>query len=151
MYLSNLKIWNFRKFGRINEDIDLAKPNLNVDFNKGVNLLAGENDSGKSSIIDAIKLVLRTHSIEWVKIEDDDFYQDSRRFRIECIFRDLKDNEAKNFVEWIGLEKQAEPSGSIETLPYLRLLLDAQRTPERVLPYEIKAGPDPEGRIISGE
>lgn len=148
MYLSNLKLWNFRKFGKAGEDIDLAKPHVEVNFNKSINVLVGENDAGKSSIVDAIKLVLKTHSAEWIKIEDDDFFEKSSRFRIECIFRDLKDGEAKHFIEWLGVEKLA---GATAQTPYLRLLLDVKRTAERILPCEVKGGPGEEGRSVSVE
>lgn len=148
MYLSQLKLWNFRKFGEPDGEIDLTKPNLVVDFNKGLNLLVGENDSGKSCVIDAIKLALRTHSIEWIKIENDDFYKDKNRLRIECRFDSLKDEEAKNFVEWLGVDGI---DGSTEPKPYLKLILDVQRTQDRILPYEIKGGPSDDGKIISAE
>jgi putative ATP-dependent endonuclease of OLD family len=54
MYISELKLWNFRKYGSDNS-FDLSKPDLLVPFNKGLNVLIGENDSGKTAIIDAIK------------------------------------------------------------------------------------------------
>ncbi|MBI5358618.1 AAA family ATPase [Candidatus Amesbacteria bacterium] len=145
MYLSQLKLWNFRKFGEPDDEIDLTKPNLVVDFNKGLNLLVGENDSGKSCVIDAIKLTLRTHSIEWIKVENDDFYKDKNRLRIECHFNSLSDEEAKNFVEWLGVD------GSTDPKPNLKLILDAQRTQDRILPYEIKGGPGDDGKVISAE
>ena len=72
MYLSNIKLWNFRKFGSDGE-FELEKPDLDLSFTNGMNVLIGENDSGKSAIIDAIKLVLKTHSYEWIRVEDDDF------------------------------------------------------------------------------
>lgn len=78
MYLAQLKLWNFRKFGRIDYAVDLDNPHLTVDFNKSINLLVGENDSGKSAIIDAIKLVLRTHSLDWIRVEEDDFIKKVR-------------------------------------------------------------------------
>ncbi len=59
MYISNIKLWNFRKFGSDGE-LNFAKPNLNLNFTKGVNVIIGENDSGKRAIVDAIKLVLKT-------------------------------------------------------------------------------------------
>jgi len=58
MYLKTLKLWNFRKFGSGNSDIDLTKPDIEVPFARGLNVLIGENDSGKTAIIDAVKLVL---------------------------------------------------------------------------------------------
>lgn len=78
MYLSNLKLWNFRKYGSL-EDVDLQKPNLDLNFTPGLNVLIGENDSGKSAIIDAIKLVLKTHSYEWIRIVEEDFHQEVDR------------------------------------------------------------------------
>lgn len=146
MYLSQLKLWKFRKFGNADQDIDVKNADLSLDLNKGINLLVGENDSGKSSIVEAIKLVLRTHSIDWTRVEDDDFYQKSNRLRIECIFRDLKDEEAKHFVEWLGIENEGN-----KALPYLRLVLDVKRTDDRILPYEVKGGPDEEGRVLGAE
>ncbi len=56
MYLSILRLWNFRKYcaGAGNE------PGVEVHFQDGVNVLIGENDSGKTAIVDAIRYVLRT-------------------------------------------------------------------------------------------
>ena len=41
MYLQNIKLWNFRRFGSDGELI-LKKPNLNLDFTSGLNVLIGE-------------------------------------------------------------------------------------------------------------
>ena len=90
MYLSNLKLWNFRKFGDISS-IDMDKPNLNLNFTTGINVLIGENDSGKSAIIDSIKITLKTHSFEWFRLDWDDFYDGSERLRIELRFDNLSD------------------------------------------------------------
>jgi putative ATP-dependent endonuclease of OLD family len=144
MYLSNLKLWNFRRFGSIAE-INLETPNLNVNFTHGLNVLVGENDSGKTAIIDAIKLVLKSHSYEWIRVTDNDFYGNSMRFRIELIFEDLSDDEAKNFTEWICWTEDEESK------PYLRLIYDAQRTPERILPRDVKAGADDLGASLDAE
>src|ERR1035438_10516202 len=102
MFLSSIKLWNFRKFGRAGE-IDLKAPHLTLTFKNGLNVLIGENDSGKSAIIDAIRITLGTHSTEWSRITEDDFYQDKTRFRIELVFSDLSAPEGKNFVEWLTL------------------------------------------------
>ena len=59
MYLSTLKLWNFRKYGSGSDELNLEKPDLDVQFQKGLNVLIGENDSGKTAIVDAIKLVLK--------------------------------------------------------------------------------------------
>ena len=40
-------------------------------------MLIGENDSGKTAIVDAIRYVLKTQSGEFIQFEDKDFYQDA--------------------------------------------------------------------------
>jgi putative ATP-dependent endonuclease of OLD family len=145
MYLSNLKLWNFRKFGSDSNPLDLKKPDLEVPFTKGLNVLIGENDSGKTAIIDAIKLVLNTHSSEWVRRELDDFYKNSTRFRIECRFDGFSDDEAKNFTEWLGMKVEGE-----NALPYLRVILDATKQDERII-GDIRAGVDDEGYLLHAE
>lgn len=151
MYLSELKLWNFRKFGHADQTLDLAKPDLKVQFQNGLNVLIGSNDSGKTAIIDAIKFVCKTHAAEWIKITSDDFFQgkefNANRMRIECIMRGLKDEEAAHFTEWIGME----PDGKEPTKhsPFLRLILDVTRDGDRILPFEINAGTDDEGYRLS--
>ncbi|MCJ8147003.1 AAA family ATPase [Acinetobacter sp. A3.8] len=145
MYLKNIKLWNFRKYGS-DTAIDLVQPNLNLNFVQGLNVLIGENDSGKTAIIDAIKLVLKTHSYEYLKVEDRDFYKDSTRFRIELEFHDLTDEEAKNFIEWLGWTENGE-----KVTPYLKLNYDVTRTDKKVLPSDIKAGTDSDGSQLSAE
>lgn len=144
MYLSELKLWNYRKYG--SSSFELDKPNLVVPFNKGLNVLIGENDSGKTAIIDAIKLVLKTHAYEWIKVEESDFHTKSERLRIELEFKDLKPNEAKNFIEWLGWEGEGENAN-----PILRLIYDVSRTADRILPTDVKAGMDETGHQLNAE
>jgi putative ATP-dependent endonuclease of the OLD family len=150
MFLSELKIWNFRKFisKKIEGEQDL--PGLHLKFNPGFNLLVGENDSGKSAVIDAIKLVLLTQSREFQSIDYDDFNlpkgsDDDKRannLRIECIFRDIKNTEAKHFLEWMGFEIDANR----EKKYVLRVFLQATRDHRKVF-SDIGAGPN-EGRPL---
>ena len=145
MYLSNIKLWNFRKFGSDSE-LDLSKPNLNLNLTKGLNVLIGENDSGKSSLLDAVKLVLKTHSYEWIRVELEDFFKDTLRFRIELRFDELSDDEAKNFTEWLGWEGEGE-----NAKPFLRIIYDLSRNQDRIFPSEVKAGLDEEGYSMNAE
>ena len=144
MYLSNIKLWNFRKYGSDTFDID--KPNLDLNFTEGLNVLIGENDSGKTAIIDAIKIVLKTHSYEYIKIEADDFYNNSDRLRIELKFKGLLDEEAKNFTEWLTWEGEGE-----ESTPILRVFYDVRRKDYKILPSEVRAGADTEGNRLTAE
>lgn len=72
MIVSELKLYDFRKFKSNGNE-----PGLSITFHKGLNALIGENDSGKTAVIDAIKLVLLTQSNEYIRPTDDDFFVDS--------------------------------------------------------------------------
>jgi putative ATP-dependent endonuclease of the OLD family len=150
MYLHELKLWNFRKFGGKGDVFadkkGIRPPDLNVPFQDGLNVLIGENDSGKTAIIDAIKFVLKTHSTEWIRVSFEDFYENTRRMRIECIFKNLLDEEAKHFIEWLGMEGEGELAK-----PYLRLILDIQHNGDQILPFEVRAGADDVGYILTAE
>jgi putative ATP-dependent endonuclease of OLD family len=153
MFLSELKIWNFRKYG----SGDSGAPGLHLQLNKGLNLLVGENDSGKTAIVDAIKFVLQTQSYDYQRLEEEDFFlppgiepKDANRaksFKIECIFRgfDAENNEAANFLEWLGIEKDCSGNDRY----FLKVTLNSERK-DRKITYDIKAGPDDEGTQLDG-
>lgn len=90
MYLSNIKLWNFRKFGSL-DAIDLNTPHLNLSLTKGLNVLIGENDSGKTAILEAIKMVMKTHAYERLLWEDDDFFEGTNEIRIELVIDGMTD------------------------------------------------------------
>ena len=69
MYLKRIRARNFRAFGDGN-----TAPELNWGLNPGLNILVGENDAGKSGIVDAIRQVLLTTSYESVRLYEQDFH-----------------------------------------------------------------------------
>lgn len=153
MFLSELKIWNFRKYGSGESDA----PGLHLKLNKGLNLLVGENDSGKTAIIDAIKFVLQTQSYDYQRLGEEDFFLQpgpeptdinrAKSLKIECIFRgfDAENNEAANFLEWLGIGKNKDGHDQY----FLKVTLNAERK-DRKISYDIKAGPDEEGTQLDG-
>jgi putative ATP-dependent endonuclease of OLD family len=153
MFLSELKIWNFRKYGTGGN----GTAGLHLRFNKGLNLLVGENDSGKTAIIDAIKFVLQTQSYDYQWLEEEDFFLQpeprptdinrAKSLKIECIFRgfDAENNEAANFLEWLGIEKNKDGQDQY----FLKVTLNGERK-DRKISYNIKAGSDDEGIQLDG-
>ena len=97
MYLSSLKLKNFRSFGSASHEIK---------FNKGLTVLVGENDSGKSAILDAIRIVLGTTDFNWYRINASDFYNEDSSLEIEisCKFTDLSPIETSAFLEYLTYE-----------------------------------------------
>jgi putative ATP-dependent endonuclease of OLD family len=146
MYLSNLRIWNFRKYGtKDDEIISSDNSGLEVDFKDGLNVLIGENDAGKSSIIDAIKHVLLTQSHEYLQFDEKDFYSTDQtrkeQLKIECVFKGFENEEAANFLEWIGFDEDGNYK--------LKVWLAAKRTDNRII-IDVRAGLDDEGATLDG-
>ena len=156
MYLSRVKAENFRIFG----DAE-SGTSLDLQLTPGLNLIVGENDSGKSALIDAIRMVLGTRDYEWLRLTKDDFHVSSggvaKQLRIECHFEGFDEEEASAFPEWLGVRPVSEdnPSSSY----FLRIWLEAQRKDEselsgrfdREISVAVKAGPDEDGARMDGE
>ena len=108
MIISELKIYDFRRF----KSVDGA-PGLHITFHKGLNAMIGENDSGKTAVIDALKLVLLTQSNEYIRPVDEDFYKPANgdavsEFKIDCLITEFTQNEAKNFIEYLTFTKNGD-------------------------------------------
>lgn len=108
MMISELKIYNFRQFKSVN-----GAPGLKITFHKGLNALIGENDSGKTAVIDALKLVLLTQSNEYIRPTDEDFYKSINgdacsELKIDCTITEFTQNEAKNFIEYLTFKKYGD-------------------------------------------
>lgn len=128
MYLSILKLWNFRKYS---EGAN-GKPGMEVHFKQGVNVLIGENDSGKTAIIDAIRYALKTQSGEFIQFEEKDFYRDDDgnrkdEFKIECVFDGLNDQDSGLFWEWLSWNDE-------KTKYLLKVWLFAKRKDNIIMP-----------------
>lgn len=147
MYIAKLSLWNFRKFGIPEYTIDISSPHLEVEFKPIMNVLIGENDSGKTAIIDAIKYVLKTHAYEKIWITDNDFYEGSSEFRIEIIIKGFTDLEASHFTEWLSWENVTS-NGEMTNLPFLRLIFKAHRRENGIWPSPISAGSTIDGSML---
>lgn len=105
MIISELRVYDFRQFKSVDD-----APGLKITFHKGLNALIGENDSGKTAVIDALKLVLLTQSNEYIRPSDEDFYKPvgedaCSEFKIDCTISDFTQNEAKNFIEYLSFNQ----------------------------------------------
>ncbi len=132
MYLHKLSITNFRKYGGTDNT-----PGIVITFNKGLNVLIGENESGKTSIVDAIRYVLQTQSYDYTRIDELDFHYNNgdraKTLKIECEFKGFSDAEAGNFLEWVGFDDNNKY--------VLKVWLSAEIKDNRII-QEIRAGMD---------
>ena len=132
---------NFRKY-----------TNLTINFHKGLNALVGENDSGKSTIIDAIKIVLSTQSDDYIAITEDDFFTDNdgksaTEFSISCTIENFEAEEAKNFIEFATVEKEENNSS---TNFKLFLFFRAYKEGNRIY-RELNTGDRDRGNVLNGK
>ena len=67
MHLAQLKIENFRAFGE-------GARTFILPMSEGLTALVGENDSGKTAVIDALRLVLGTRGQDYFRVSDSDFH-----------------------------------------------------------------------------
>jgi len=104
MYLKNLQIKNFRCI----ED-------LTLEFDKGLNVIIGENNTGKTAVIDALRL---SFSIglqrREIFLSPDDFFIDksgkkTNEIEFHLAFSDISEEEQGIFVEMLAINDGSEP------------------------------------------
>lgn len=91
MRLYKIHIRNFRKI-----------ENLTVNFPRGLCVMVGENNSGKTAIIDALRLMLfSSRDFDALRLNEDDFRNGTSYAPIEisCTFCDLNDDDEVHFQE----------------------------------------------------
>lgn len=109
MFLATLKIENFRCFGEADKAFCL-------DLRPGLTALVGENDAGKTAIVDALRLLLGTRDQEAYRVSDTDFHQppDGERrteIRITGKFDDLTLSDRAAFAEYLTyVEADGKPT-----------------------------------------
>ncbi|MBK3562707.1 AAA family ATPase [Streptomyces sp. MBT62] len=85
---------------------------LRLDLGPATNVLVGENDSGKTAIIDAIRLCLLTTAADFYRITRDDFHvgSDGRAstFTITCGFKNLTTEEQAVFLELLTTDDDGD-------------------------------------------
>lgn len=98
MYLSALQVKGFRLF----------KNSTTVKLHRGLNLLVGENGCGKSSVIDAIRILLNESEFFHRGLREEDFYQEygvstlpTLPISISGIFADLNDAQKIEYLTWL--------------------------------------------------
>lgn len=149
MHLARLTIENFRIFGGVAD-----KKHLDLSISKGLTVLVGENDAGKTTIMDALRLVLGTTSQDYLRVNEDDFYRSGGKiasdFSIYCRFENLSEDEAARFLEWLSFEDKQ---------PVLELTLRAYRVSRKnrsgvefsVIEVTNRSGADGQGKALDGD
>ena len=101
MYLTELKIRNFRSI----KDIEL-------NFSKGINILIGENNAGKTTIIDALRICLGYRDQDGLRVTKNDFHisitdENLKPIEFDLSFKKDVDEEIGYFIELYDAENDS--------------------------------------------
>lgn len=114
MYLNELHIEGYKCF----------RNSFSVSLQKGLNVIVGENASGKTAIIDAIRLLLREDEFGYSQITESDFHrpfslsqEPAQAFRLRAVFSELSDDEHVAFLPWSNLDGNAELTLLVDNKP----------------------------------
>lgn len=104
MHISEIYASGFRCFA--------PETPLELKLRRGLNILVGPNDSGKTSVIDAPRFVLWTRGDDFLRLEAGDFHLKAdgtkvRELLIRCTFDALMADEESRFLEWCSNEAGA--------------------------------------------
>jgi putative ATP-dependent endonuclease of OLD family len=152
VYISRLRVTNFRMFGDppgVPVESSDGGGSLELDLGPGLNALVGENDSGKSAVVDAVRYCLGTTSGDYQRFTIDDFHcdEDGRadEFQITCTFAELDDDERAAFLEHLT----SPPDGQ----PRMHVCLTVRRRDiggaERIVAF-VRSGSRGEGPVVDG-
>src|SRR2546422_660802 len=104
MYLSRLIIESFRIFGSAADGA-----HCDVVLHPGLNAMVGENDSGKTCLVGAVRLLLGTVTAEYFTVVEDDFHMErgvrATELKILGEFRGLNTAEAGALLEFLGVDR----------------------------------------------
>jgi putative ATP-dependent endonuclease of OLD family len=147
VYISNIVIENFRLFGSGAQAFSLA-------INPGLTALVGENDAGKTAVIDAIRLVLGTRDQELLRIDTADFHQpaggQSRadQILIRLQFRELTLADRGAFAEYLTYEQIGDEAHTTLIVTWAVKRNTKDHSSRRTLPPEWRTGANADGPLM---
>lgn len=142
MYLSELSINSFRQFGS-------STPVFSIKFHEGVTALVGENDAGKTAVIDAIRHVLLTRDMDFMRLQPEDFHiqsdgQQAAEITLCCKLSGLSIPEKGTFAEYLTYEGK---DVALYVHWFARRLSDVPGS-RRWVDIAVRSGPDGSGPAL---
>ncbi len=115
MYLSKINIENYK-----------GLKNLTVNFHKDINVIIGENGSGKTALIDAIRILYNLgRQQKDLYVTADDFYLDETTIKFSYEFKDLTPDQKGAFYEYLVL-------GDTEDLDYAKITISYRKEKQKI-------------------
>lgn len=115
----------------------------------GLNVLVGENDAGKTAIIDAVRLALGTTSQEFQRVTDEDFHVENgervSEFTIRCKFAEVDVQTGGTLMEHLSYE-QGKPCLYVT----FRATRNESMSLRRRISVDVRSGHDGTGPLLDG-
>jgi len=147
VYIAEIRIENFRLFGEGVQAFVLP-------LTPGLTALVGENDAGKTAVIDALRLVLGTRDQEILRLDPMDFHQsapDGERAEQVCIrltFRALSIADRGAFSEFLTYDTVAGASDAALIVTWVAKRNAKEGSSRRISPPEWRTGAKGDGPLL---
>lgn len=147
MYIAEIRIENFRLFA--SGDRAFTLPLI-----PGLTALIGQNDAGKTAVVDALRLVLGTRDQDVLRIDPMDFHQstpDGQRAEqivIRLTFRGLTTADRGAFAEFLTYETAAGMTDTVLIVTWVAKRNSKESSSRRVLPPEWRTGAKGDGPLL---
>lgn len=147
MYIANIKIENFRAFGS-------GEKAFSLSLSPGLTALIGENDAGKTAVIDALRYVLGTRDQELLRVDETDFHRSTtggeraKEIVIRLSFRGLTPADRGAFAEFLTYEELGGKTETYLVLTWVTKRNMKESTSRRVPPPEWRTGAKGDGPLL---
>jgi len=147
MYISEIRIEGFRLFGT-------GANAFVLHLNRGLTALVGENDAGKTAVIDALRLALGTRDQEYLRLESTDFHQPPNggnradQILIRCTFEGLTSQDRGSFVEYLTYRNEGTSHDTVLCVTWAAKRTEKEGASRRYLPVECRSGAEGDGPLL---
>jgi putative ATP-dependent endonuclease of OLD family len=150
MFISEIRIENFRNFG----ESDSA---LFLPLRPGLTAIIGENDTGKTAVIDSLRFVFGTRDQEYYSIQDEDFHwangdaERRKEIRICCRLDGLSTREKGAFAEFLTFIEKDGKRDAVLYIHWIAKVRNNSRSGKRSIFAETRTGKDADGPALDPE
>ncbi len=150
MYISKIEIENFRCFGEGDQKFVLP-------LSPGLTALLGENDSGKTAVIDALRFMFGTRDQEYYRVQDSDFHwpaggaERRKEIRICCRLDGLSLKEQGAFAEFLTYVDEGGEPGVALYVHWTAKDKSGARSGRRMVFSEVRPGRNGDGPALDVE
>ena len=147
MYIAEIRIENFRLFGSDARAFVLP-------LNPGLTALVGQNDAGKTAVIDALRLVLGTRDQDALRVDPSDFHQagpgiaPADEIVIRLTFHGLTLADRGAFAEFLTFGSVGDAMDTALIVTWVAKRNTREGTSRRVLPPEWRTGAKGDGPLL---